>query len=57
MDTPGAAMAAKATSAINTEQPMRRRPLGTVDVLDEHPRRGEEISGGLIEKHVPRMTE
>ena len=48
-------MAAKATSAINTEQPMRRRPLGTVDVLDEHPRRGEEISGVFLEMHVPKM--
>jgi hypothetical protein len=57
MDTPGAAMAGKATSAINTEQPKRRRPLGTVDVLDEYPCRGEEVSGGLLEKHVPRMTE
>jgi hypothetical protein len=28
-----------------------------VDVLDEHTCRGEEVSGGLLEKHVPRMTE
>jgi len=57
MDTPGAAVAAEATSAVDTEQPMRRRPLRTVDILDERPRRREQIACGLLEKHEQNMAQ
>ncbi len=57
MDATGAPAAGQPASAIETQQAERGQALGTVDVLDEHPCRGEEVSGGLLEKHVPRMKE
>jgi hypothetical protein len=57
VDLTRTASATQPTTPVDAEQPKRRRPLGTVDVLDEHTCRGEEVSGGLLEKHVQRMTE
>ena len=56
MDTTGAAMAAEATAAVDTEQPDRSRPFRTVDILDERPRRREQVAGVFLEMHVPKMT-
>ena len=56
-DLPAAAATAQTTLPIDAQESEGGATFGAVDVLDEHPRRGEEISGGLLEEHVPRMTE
>ncbi len=50
MDLPGATTTAQPPLPIDAEESEGGGTLGTVDVLDEHPRRGEEISGGLVHK-------
>ena len=57
VDLTRTASATQPTTPVDAEEAERGHALGTVDVLDEHPCRGEEVSCGLLEKHVPRMKE
>jgi hypothetical protein len=56
MDLPGAATTAQSPLPIDAQESEGGATFWAVDVLDEHPRRGEEISGGLLEEHASTMT-
>jgi hypothetical protein len=56
VDASRTTLAGQPAFSIDAQEAESRGTLGAVYVLDEHPRRGEEISGGLLEEHDPTMT-